>query len=263
MAYATTNKQNRLLLIALAVLLAAAAMLIAITGSANRTEEKNPPVDNGAETGGAAETAAPDPAEDTIGKLFGNDDETAETELEGPAKKPDDKPAETDKPVSAETEDVTEASATVTEKLPEFSLPVNGKVSKEHSVDLPVFSYTMNDYRTHTGVDILCDPGSSVVAPADGTIGQVWEDPMMGICINVIHKGGAVTTYKGLAPETVDFIKAGTDVKKGQAIAATGTTALIECGDEPHVHMEMTVNGDVVDPADYFDFEYLSDTFEG
>ncbi len=256
MANATTNKQNRFLLIALAVLLAAAAILIAITGSANRTEEK-PPVDNRTETQGQAETNVPESTEDAFGKLFGKGEETTAPETAKP------KETESPKPTAAETEEVAEVSAPVTESLPTFIVPVNGMVAKTHSVDVPVFSSTMNDYRTHTGVDILCEAGTSVVAPADGTIGQVWEDPMMGICVNVIHKGGGVTTFKGLAEETVDFISAGTDVKKGQAIAATGTTALIECGDESHVHMEMTVNGEIVNPAEYIEFEYLSDTFEG
>ncbi len=256
MAYNAETKQNRILLITLVVLLAAAAILIAVTGTQNRTKEDNPPVDNRpAETSGAVETDAPETVADTFGKLFGKTEETDAPETA--------KPAETDKPSAAETDEVAEVSASVTEPLPDFGCPANGVVSKTYSMDVPVFSYTMNDYRTHNGVDILCAVGTSVVAPAEGTIGQVWEDPMMGICLNVIHKGGAVTTFKGLAAETLDFITAGTDVMKGQAIAASGATALIECGDEPHVHMEMTVNGEIVDPAEYIDFDYLTDTFEG
>ncbi|MBE6598777.1 MAG: M23 family metallopeptidase [Ruminococcaceae bacterium] len=258
MANTTVNKQNRFLLITLVVLLAAAAILIAVTGSANKKTEDTPPVDNKtAETSGAVESRNPE-TEDTIGKLFGK------TEQESSAPESE-KTAETEKskPSAAESDEVKEVSAPVTEPLPSFTVPVNGMVSKTHSIDVPVFSCTMNDYRTHTGVDILCEVGTSVVAPADGTIGQVWEEPMMGICLNVIHRGGAVTTFKGLASETLDFITAGTDVVRGQAIAASGSTALIECGDEPHVHMEMTVNGEIVDPAEYIDFEYLSDSFEG
>jgi len=258
MAYATTKKQNRILLIALVVLLAAAAILIAVTGSANKSKPTTPPIDT-TETGGPLETDAPSPSEDAFGNLFPKDDETE-------APKETAAPAETakkdEKPTSAETGDSTEVSAVVTDKIPQFSRAVNGVVSKDFSMEVPVFSYTMNDYRTHTGVDILCEAGTSVVAPADGIVGQVWEDPMMGICINLIHSGGAVTTFKGLAPETMDFIAAGTQVKKGQAIAASGQTALVECGDDPHVHMELAVNGELVNPGDYFPLEYLSDTYE-
>lgn len=258
MAYTTTKKQNRILLIALVILLTAAAILVAVTGSANRSKPKTPPLDN-AETG-SAETLPPSPSEDALGKLF----PPKGSETESGTKPP--KPAETakkdGKPTSAETEVSTEVSVTVKDELPDFARPVNGKVSKEYSMEIPVFSCTMNDYRTHAGVDLLCEVGTSVLAPADGIVGQVWEDPMMGICLNLIHSGGAVTTFKGLAPETMDFITAGTEVKKGQAIAASGQTALIECGDEPHVHMELAVNGELADPAEYMELELLSEAFE-
>ncbi len=256
MAYATTKKQNRILLIALVILLAAAAILVAVTGSANKSKPGNPPLDN-TETNPPSETS---PSEDALSKLF----PPKETELSTPAEtlKPVKDDKKNDKPSSAETDASAEVSVTVEDKLPEFSLPVNGKVSKEYSMDVPVFSCTMNDYRTHAGVDLLSTPGSSVVAPADGIVGQVWEDPMMGICLNLIHTGGAVTTFRGLAPETMGFIAPGTEVKKGQAIAASGTTALIECGDEPHVHMELAIEGELVNPADYMELEYLSDTYE-
>ena len=259
MAYTTTKKQNRLLLIALVILLTAAAVLVAVTGSANKSKPNNPPLDN-AETAGAVETNPPSPSEDTLGKLFPPKDSETESGKNSP------KPAETakkeDKHSAAETEASSEVSVTVADRIPEFSLPANGMVSKEYSMEIPVFSCTMNDYRTHAGVDILCETGSSVVAPADGIVGQVWEDPMMGICLNLIHSGGAVTTFKGLAPETMDFISAGTEVKKGQAVAASGQTALIECGDEPHIHMELTLNGELADPADYFPLAYLSESYE-
>lgn len=272
MAYTDTRKQNRILCLALVVLLAAAAVLIAVTGSANRKKEEAPPVDN--KTAESAENRTdPKDAEDTIGKLIpgkkedgsetaapaGRKDKAEPKETEKKTDTPDESRKTSAEPVETEAAEV---SVTLTDKLPVFSVPVNGVVSKVHSVDVPVFSFTMNDYRTHNGVDLLCEPGSSVVSPAEGTVEQVWEDPLMGICLSIRHSGGAVTTFRGLAPETMDFIKAGTSVRAGQVVAASGTTALIECGDEPHVHVEMTVNGETADPAEYMEFRYLSETYE-
>ena len=37
--------------------------------------------------------------------------------------------------------------------LPDFSLPVGGEIAIDYSDSVPVFSQTMNDYRTHLGVD--------------------------------------------------------------------------------------------------------------
>lgn len=265
MAYATTKKQNRILCISLVVLLAAAAILIAVTGSANKKKNENPPVDN--KNTESVEDTVSEPSEDAIGNLIqGKSTEDTKTEKETEKSDPETQKEES-KTTGADAEnadDTAEVSAvSATEgQLPTFIVPVNGVVSKEHSMDVPVFSYTMNDYRTHTGVDIVCELGASVAAPADGIVGQVWEDPMMGVSLNLIHSGGAVTTFKGLSPETMETISAGEQVKAGQVIASCGDTALIECGDEPHVHMEMTVNGEPVNPADYMTFAYQSETYE-
>lgn len=276
MAYATTKKQNRILCIALVVLLAAAAILIAITGSANRKKEDVPPIDSKTET---KDTDSKSDAEDALGKLgskgnsadsdskSGKDTETKpESDDKAKSDAKNEQDTSSDKTASADAssagDNAAEVSANVSNELPKFTVPVNGVVSKEHSIDVPVFSYTMNDYRTHTGVDLICDTGASVAAPADGIVGQVWSDPMMGVSLNLIHSGGAVTYYKGLSPETMETISAGDEVKQGEVIASVGDTALIECGDEPHLHFEMTVNGESVDPADYISFDYLSSSYE-
>ncbi len=286
MAYATTKKQNRILCIALVVLLAAAAILIAVTGSANRKKEEVPPVDNKTQTEQSEPEKGKKLSEPDAQKQSSEDALSGENAVSA-GKKPaaqdqantpnretlTDDPGETkteeksktgkDKTTSAEGEaDAAEVSAPLDDVLPDFIAPVNGALMKEHSVDVPVFSYTMNDYRTHTGVDLACAAGASVVAPADGTVGQVWEDPMMGISMNLIHKGGAVTYYKGLSAETMDTLSAGKEVRAGEVIASVGDTALIECGDEPHLHFEMSVNGESVDPAEYIHFERLSETYE-
>ena len=37
----------------------------------------------------------------------------------------------------------------------------------------------------------------------------------------------------------------------GQVIGYVGDSALVEIAEEPHVHLEMKINGDYVDPLDY------------
>ena len=43
----------------------------------------------------------------------------------------------------------------------------------------------------------------------------------------------------------------GAAVKAGDVIGTVGETADVEVGEEPHLHVEMTVNGLQVDPTDY------------
>ncbi|MBE6714132.1 MAG: M23 family metallopeptidase [Ruminococcaceae bacterium] len=138
--------------------------------------------------------------------------------------------------------------------LPQFHTPVNGEVLKACSLTVPVFSQTMEDYRTHTGVDLYCSSGCDISAAADGTIIDIKDDPMMGMSISIEHSGGAVSTYQNLYDELPTGIEVGKTVKMGQVIATAGNTALEEIAEECHLHFELSVNGKAVDPAEYIDF---------
>jgi len=133
----------------------------------------------------------------------------------------------------------------------EYILPVEGNVSKEFEIDVPVYSLTMNDYRAHTGVDIMADVGSEVISVEDGTVCKVWNDPMMGKCVSVDHGDGIISTYMNLAVDTAPGIEPGVKLSRGQTIGAVGETSLTEIAEEPHLHLEMKVNGKIVDPMDY------------
>ena len=138
------------------------------------------------------------------------------------------------------------------ETPPELGLPVSGSLIKRHSIDTQVFSPTLQEYRIHLGIDIATEESAPVLAAADGTVAQVWEDPMMGWCIAVSHAGDCLTVYKNLAAELAEGIEANANVQKGQLLGYVGDTALHEIAEEPHLHMEMTVKGLQVDPLEYF-----------
>lgn len=138
------------------------------------------------------------------------------------------------------------------EEIPLLALPVSGKLMKSHSVDVQVFSQTLQEWRVHHGIDIATAEHADVCAIADGTVAQIWEDPMMGICVALTHSGECVSVYKNLSPELAANITVGTEVKQGQLLGFVGESALHEIADEPHLHMEITVKGLQVDPLDYF-----------
>ena len=147
----------------------------------------------------------------------------------------------TDTPTIDENEDV----------LPTFSLPVAGEIIIDYSDSVPVFSQTMNDYRTHLGVDIGAELGSEVLAVAGGTVTNVWNDPFMGTCITIEHSGNAISVYKNLDPDIKDGIIIGASVKAGDVIGAVGESAMNEIAEEPHLHYEMKINGKHVDPKEH------------
>ena len=243
----TAKKQNRILLVSLIIILSAAIILIAVTGSANKkSAEEAPPTET------PAETAAP--RESEYAKRTAETDDTE--------KAADTAPDETETTAVEETSSskpAREAAAMQEDTLPRFSAPVNGMVLKDYSDNIPVFSSTMSDYRTHTGLDFVCSPGTPVYASADGVICQVTNDPMMGVTVGVQHSGGALTRYMGLSEDSLYLTSPGQKVKAGQVIGASGDTALIESAEEGHMHFELSINGEHKDPADYMKVTYLSD----
>lgn len=153
-------------------------------------------------------------------------------------------------------------------EVPELGLPVSGKLSRKHSVDVQVFSPTMKDYRVHLGVDIATAASAPVCAAADGTVEQIWEDPMMGWCIALSHAGECVTVYKNLAKDMAEGITVGSEVLRGQLLGQVGDTALLEIAEDPHLHMEMTIKGLQADPMEYFSESVIAtlsedDVYEG
>lgn len=134
-----------------------------------------------------------------------------------------------------------------------FILPVLGVLSKKHDTENQVYSTTMNDYRTHNGIDIVAEENAPVYAASDGKIDRIWDDPLMGKCVAIEHGSNVCTIYKNLADELAAGIEEGVSVTSGQLIAAIGNTAMIEIAEEPHLHFEMTAGDVSVDPLCHFD----------
>lgn len=270
MAIASTRKQNRILTVTLLVLLSAVAVLLIVTGQANKKETVPGTETNASETlredtaarptKNAEEKTAPktdtDKAAETKPGFLGKDEakaaETKEREKTEEKKK--------DADVTVE-EELVEVSAPVG-KTPEFVVPAAGSVVKGYAMEVPVFSDTMQDWRVHDGVDIACAVGDTVYAAADGKIGKIWQDPMMGTSLTIIHDGGAVSLYQGLAEEFPFPLAAGDSVTSGQAIAACGNTALIECAEPDHIHYSLQVGGASVDPGEYMPLTYAATEVE-
>ncbi len=256
MSSLSTKKQNRVLLISLTAILACTAILIAVTGSANKKKNEKISPDVG-ETIVEKEDSKEKKTEEKTAKLENKD----KSEKSEKTEKSDDSAKEEKETTEKKKEDK-EVSAVISDALPEFSCPVDGIAIKEHSDNVPVFSYTMEDYRVHNGIDIAASVGTPVYAAADGVVASINDDPMMGVCISLSHSGGAMTCYKGLSEESLDMLSVGETVSRGDVIGSAGDTALIESAEENHVHVELTVNGEQQNPSDYFNVTYIGDMNE-
>lgn len=131
-----------------------------------------------------------------------------------------------------------------------FVSPVVGEVTKHHSMDMPVFSNTLNAWRVHTGIDISAEEGTEVYASADGVVTKVYSDPLLGKTVEITHEGDIVSVYANLATANI-AVQEGDEIKSGAVIGQVGDTSLSELADESHLHFGIKVNGVSVNPLDY------------
>lgn len=136
---------------------------------------------------------------------------------------------------------------------PEYRLPVSGSIITSHSLTALVFSPTMQDYRTHCGVDIAAETGTAVVSYTDGTVSAVYNDAFYGTVVEITHDGTLTTVYANLEETLPEGIVVGADVDAGQTIGTVGATAIIESASVPHLHFEVKVGSTNVDPALYLE----------
>ena len=144
-----------------------------------------------------------------------------------------------DVPVQAEEETVTEAEPTR-----KFVLPVTGKIYSAFSGEELVYNRTLDDWRTHNGIDITAPKGDAVHAGADGTVKSVYTDGMLGTVVEIDH-GDFTALYCGLAEKT--FVKAGDKVTQNQSIGTVDEITM-EVAEESHIHLEIIQDGQAVNP---------------
>ena len=130
-----------------------------------------------------------------------------------------------------------------------FSMPVFGEISFEYAQDKLVYSKTLDEWRSHAGLDLKADRGTPVKVVADGVVTEIKNDPRLGVTIIVDHLNGLKTVYANLA--NGDMVSPNQKVKQGEVIGAVGNTASFEAADPSHLHFEVLKNNKNVNPSDY------------
>ena len=121
------------------------------------------------------------------------------------------------------------------------SKPVEGEVlmnfgKREHPITKEV--------KEHNGVDIKAPEGTNVVSSITGTVTDVGYDSEKGNYI-VVENGNIKTLYAQLATTTVNK---GDKITAKQSIGTVGKTG---SATGAHLHFEVMVDGEYVDPAEY------------
>ena len=111
--------------------------------------------------------------------------------------------------------------------------------------------YHDNTYLQNSGTDFVSENVFDVVAVLDGNVTDVKEDETLGKVIEIKHENGYISIYQSLSEVSV---KKGDIVTQGQVIGKSGTNELDkDLGN--HLHFELYVNGQVVDPTLYLNKE--------
>lgn len=130
-----------------------------------------------------------------------------------------------------------------------FSKPVEGEIVKEFAQDNLIYSNTLEEWTTHTGIDIKAEKTTVVKSAEAGMVKSIKNDPRYGLTIVIEHQNGFQTVYSNLL--TSEFVVEGENVEKGQSLGTVGNTAAFEIADEPHLHFEILKDSVAVDPSIY------------
>ena len=117
--------------------------------------------------------------------------------------------------------------------------PIEGTITSRYGVSSRIRK------STHTGLDIAATSGTPIKVVAAGTVIAASYDGSYGKLVKVDHGNGVETWY---AHTSKMYVKVGEQVEAGDVIAAVGSTGN---STGPHLHLEIRVNGEHVNPQNY------------
>lgn len=124
-----------------------------------------------------------------------------------------------------------------TKERPEYIIPV-----KEYIL---TSNFGARWGTNHNGVDLAVETGTPVKAARDGVVTQTGWNGGYGISIYVEHPDGEETRYAHLSEDCVEI---GQQVTQGEVIGYSGNTGR---STGPHLHFEIRIDGEAVNPLNY------------
>lgn len=123
-----------------------------------------------------------------------------------------------------------------------FITPVSGTITCDFG---PRIHPVTHKKGYHTGLDIGVPQGTPVKASKGGVVVRAEYNSVYGNMVIIDHGNGVQTLY---GHSSALLVSKGQKVSQGQVIANAGSTGM---STGPHVHFEVRVNGQAVDPKNY------------
>lgn len=153
-------------------------------------------------------------------------------------------PVQTEETPAATEETAAEASDPL--GVGETVAPVMAPVSsgfglREHPIE--------GGEKFHNGLDLAANYGTDIKAFAAGVVDYIGESPAYGLYLQIRHANGVTSFYAHCSRLCV---QPGQQVAAGEKVAEVGDTGEVTGA---HLHFEVKVNGELVDPSDYIEVE--------
>jgi murein DD-endopeptidase MepM/ murein hydrolase activator NlpD len=137
-----------------------------------------------------------------------------------------------------------EATEPVNDAPISWIFPLNGEISRDYGYN---FDPTFEDYRFHHGIDIMAEPGTAIYAVAEGKVILARDDGAWGGVLTLEHKNGWQSIYRCI-DTTLQY---GANPKAGDIIGYIIENAPSEAGQEAHLHFELMLDEENVDPEQW------------
>ncbi len=119
--------------------------------------------------------------------------------------------------------------------------PLSGQITSGYG-----WRATGRNREFHSGLDIAAPAGTPILAADSGVVVFAGWNGGYGLTLVIDHGDGLSTLY---GHNSTNLVKEGSRVNKGQAIARVGSTGR---STGPHLHFEVRVNGEPVNPTRYY-----------
>ena len=127
------------------------------------------------------------------------------------------------------------------------SIVKNARIVKEFSGDMHVWNESTQDYRSHRGIDVETnDADKGVYVPFKGIVTDISGSK---VTVESADTPAIKIVFDSLINISVGI---GDEIEFGQKIGEIGFTMSLEVADPDHLHLEVVIDGEQVDPKTLF-----------